>query len=86
MALPSIDTPRYKVTLPSTGEEYNMRPYKVKEEKVLLLALESQDPEQIAMAIRNLINNCIEGINVDHLPGFDIESYKNIIEKLNLRK
>ena len=74
MALPNLDVPRYPVTIPSTGEEYIMRPYLVKEEKVLLLALESQDPKQIALAIRNLINNCIEGeINIDSLAGFDIE-------------
>ena len=57
MALPKIDVPRYPVTIPSTGEEFIMRPYLVKEEKVLLLAMESQDPKQIALAIRNLINN-----------------------------
>ena len=74
MALPKLDVPRYPVTIPSTGEEYIMRPYLVKEEKVLLLALESQDPKQIAIAIRNLLNNCIEGeIDVDSLAGFDIE-------------
>ena len=56
MALPKIDVPRYPVVLPSTGKEYTMRPYLVKEEKVLLLALESQDPKQIALAVRNLIN------------------------------
>ena len=74
MALPKLDVPRYPVTIPSTGEEYIMRPYLVKEEKILLLAMESQDPKQIALAIRNLINNCIEGeINIDSLAGFDIE-------------
>ena len=74
MALPKLDVPRYPVTIPATGEEYIMRPYLVKEEKILLLAMESQDPKQIALAIRNLINNCIEGeINIDSLAGFDIE-------------
>ena len=60
MALPQIEVPKYTVTLPSTGEDLVMRPYLVKEEKVLLLALESQDPQQIASAIQNLIKNCIE--------------------------
>ena len=74
MALPKLVVTRYPVTIPSTGEEYIMRPYLVKEEKILLLAMESQDPKQIALAIRNLINNCIEGeINIDSLAGFDIE-------------
>ena len=74
MALPKIDVPRYPVTIPSTGEEFIMRPYLVKEEKVLLLALESQDPKQIAMAIRNLITSCIDGeYNIDTLAAIDIE-------------
>ena len=74
MALPKIDVPRYPVILPSTGKEYTMRPYLVKEEKVLLLALESQDPKQIAMAVRNLITSCIDDdINLDECPSFDIE-------------
>ena len=74
MALPKIDVPRYPVTIPSTGEEFIMRPYLVKEEKILLLAMESQDPKQIALAIRNLITNCIEGdVDIDTLAGFDIE-------------
>ncbi len=74
MALPKIDVPRYPVTIPSTGEEYIMRPYLVKEEKILLIALESQDPKQIAIAIRNLLNNCIDGeLDVEQLAGFDIE-------------
>jgi len=74
MALPKIDVPRYPVTIPSTGEEFVMRPYLVKEEKVLLLALESQDTQQIAMAVRNLITSCIEGeLDIDTLASFDIE-------------
>jgi len=74
MALPKLDVPRYPVTIPSTGEEFVMRPYLVKEEKVLLLAMESQDPKQIALAIRNLIINCIEGeLDLDTLASFDIE-------------
>ena len=74
MALPKLDVPRYPVVIPSTGEEFIMRPYLVKEEKILLIAMESEDPKQISIAIRNLLNNCIEGeIDVDSLAGFDIE-------------
>ena len=74
MALPKIDVPRYPVTLPSTGKEYTMRPYLVKEEKILLMALESQDPKQITTAVRNLILSCIDDdINIDECPAFDIE-------------
>ena len=74
MALPKIDVPRYPVTIPSTGEEFVMRPYLVKEEKVLLLGMESGDPKQISLAIRNLIINCIEGdVDIDTLASFDVE-------------
>ena len=74
MALPKIDVPRYPVTIPSTGEEFIMRPYLVKEEKILLLAMESQDPKQMALAIRNLITSCIQGgLDIDSLAAFDIE-------------
>ena len=57
MALPKLDVPRYPVVIPSTGEEFIMRPYLVKEEKILLIAMESEDPKQISIAIRNLLNN-----------------------------
>ena len=74
MALPQIEVPKYPVTLPSTGEDLVMRPYLVKEEKVLLLALESQDPQQIASAIQNLIKNCIETeSDFNKWTNFDIE-------------
>ena len=51
MNLPKLDLPRHKMVLPSTGQELIMRPYLVKEEKILLLALESQDPGQIALTL-----------------------------------
>ena len=74
MALPKLDLPRHKTALPSSGQEVIMRPYLVKEEKLLLLALESQDPEQIALAIKTLIENCIETeLDMENLAGFDIE-------------
>ena len=74
MALPIMTAPRYPVTLPSTGEQYTMRPYLVKEEKALLMALESQDPEQISLAVRNIISACIDAdIDINELAVFDIE-------------
>jgi len=74
MNLPQLDLPRHKTVLPSSGQEIIMRPYLVKEEKILLLALESQDPEQIALAIRGLIESCIETeFDIEKLAGFDIE-------------
>ena len=68
-----MSVPRYKVELPSSGEKLNMRPYLVKEEKVLMVALESQDPEQITAAVRSIISDCYNIENMDSLTVFDIE-------------
>jgi hypothetical protein len=73
MALPKMSIPRYTVTLPSTGTKLNMRPYLVKEEKVLMIALESQDPEQITSAVKNIIATCYNIDGMDNLTVFDIE-------------
>ena len=58
MALPKMSVPHYTVELPSTGEKLNMRPYLVKEEKVLMIALESNDSVQISEAVRSIIQTC----------------------------
>jgi len=75
MPLPKISTPTYELELPSTGQPIKYRPFLVKEEKLLLLALESQDTKQITTAIKTVIKNCIEtkNIKVEALPTFDIE-------------
>lgn len=74
MALPRMTVPKYSVMLPSTGEQLQMRPYLVKEEKILMIALESNDPQQISSAIQNIILSCVEGIEeIDELTVFDIE-------------
>ena len=75
MPLPKIATPVYELELPSTGETIQYRPFLVKEEKVLVIALESEDTKQITTAIKNVIKNCIQskGIKVETLPTFDIE-------------
>lgn len=75
MALPKLDTPVYSLVQPSTGEKIKFRPFLVKEEKILLTALESNDEETINESVKQIINNCIvtEGIDLDHLPMFDIE-------------
>ena len=75
MPLPKISTPSYELELPSTGETVNYRPFLVKEEKLLVIALESEDTKQITTAIRNVIRNCVltKGIKVEDLPTFDIE-------------
>lgn len=75
MPLPKISTPVYETELPSTGQKIQYRPFLVKEEKLLVLALESEDTKQITTAIKNVIKNCIhtKGIKVENLPTFDIE-------------
>jgi len=75
MPLPKIATPTYELELPSTGQTIKYRPFLVKEEKLLVLALESEDTKQITTAIKTVIKNCIEtkGIKVESLPTFDIE-------------
>lgn len=75
MPLPKIATPTYELELPSTGQEIKYRPFLVKEEKVLVIALESEDTKQITNAIKTVIKNCIltKGIKVESLPTFDIE-------------
>ena len=74
MTLPTITVPQYSLTLPSTGKEYKYRPFLVKEEKILLIAMESEDEKQIIDATVNIIKNCIVGeIDIDDLPIFDIE-------------
>ena len=75
MPLPKIAAPTYRLELPSTGQEINYRPFLVKEEKVLVIALESEENKQITNAIKTVIKNCIltKGIKVETLPTFDIE-------------
>ena len=75
MPLPKISTPTYELELPSTGKKIKYRPFLVREEKILILALESEDEKQIATAIKNTLKDCIQtrGIKVENLPTFDIE-------------
>ena len=75
MPLPKIATPTHELVLPSTGKTIKYRPFLVKEEKILILALESQDPKQISTAIKSTLKSCIQtrGIKVEDLPTFDIE-------------
>ena len=75
MPLPKIATPTYELELPSTGQSIQYRPFLVKEEKVLVIALESEDTKQITNAIKAVLKNCVltKGIKVETLPTFDIE-------------
>ena len=75
MPLPKIATPTYELELPSTGKTVQYRPFLVKEEKLLVIALESEDTKQITTAIKAVIKACIKtrGVKVEALPTFDIE-------------
>ena len=75
MPLPKIATPTYELTLPSTGKKIKYRPFLVKEEKILLIALESEDMKQISEGIVRILNDCIltRGVKVQSLATFDIE-------------
>ena len=74
MTLPSIETPRYELTLPSTDKVVQYRPFLVKEEKILLVAMESNDNKEILNAIKEILTACTyEKIDVNTLPIFDVE-------------
>ena len=75
MPLPKIATPEYDLVLPSTQKKITYRPFLVKEEKLLVLALESENTKQITTAIKSVLKSCIltRGIKVEKLPTFDIE-------------
>ena len=74
MALPEVALPTYELEIPSSGKKIKYRPFVVKEEKVLLLALESGDDKQIEEAVRNLLKGCIQSrVKVDDLAIFDLE-------------
>ena len=75
MPLQKIATPTYELELPSTGKTISYRPFLVKEEKVLVIALESEDNKQITTAIKAVLKSCIltKGLKVENLPTFDIE-------------
>ena len=75
MPLPKISTPTYELELPSTGKKIKYRPFLVKEEKILILALESENIKQITTSIKSILKDCIQtrGVKIDTLPIFDIE-------------
>ena len=75
MPLPTISTPTYELVLPSSGRKIKYRPFLVKEEKILIIALESEDQKQIANAVKGILASCIltKGTKVEKLSTFDIE-------------
>ena len=75
MPLPTIETPTYELKLPSSNKKIKYRPFLVKEEKILILALESKNQDEITNAVTDVLKKCIltRGVDVDSLPTFDIE-------------
>ena len=75
MPLPTIETPTYELKLPSSNKKIKYRPFLVKEEKILILSLESRDENEITNAVTDILKKCIltKGIDIDNLPTFDIE-------------
>ena len=75
MPLPTIETPTYELKLPSSNKKIKYRPFLVKEEKILILSLESKNQSEITNAVTDVLKKCIltKGVDVDDLPTFDIE-------------
>ena len=75
MALPKITTSQHELQLPSTGKTIKYRPFLVKEEKILIIALESKDPKQITNAVKQVLKECVitRGVKIEELSSFDIE-------------
>lgn len=75
MALPKIDLPTYDLTLPTSGETIKIRPFNVKEEKLLLIALESKDQNEITNTVKQIVNNCIVSgkFDVNRSPFFEVD-------------
>ena len=92
MPLPTIATPTYELILPSTGKKVKYRPFLVKEEKLLILALDSKDQLEITNSVKDVLKKCVltRGIKIDDLPTFDIEYLflniraKSVGEDINL--
>ena len=75
MPLPTIETPTYELNLPSTGKKIKYRPFLVKEEKILIIALDSKDQNEITNSVKDVLKKCVltRGVKIDDLPTFDIE-------------
>ena len=75
MPLPTLTTPTYELKLPSTGKKIKYRPFLVKEEKILIIALETRNQNEMTNAVKDVLKKCIltRGVKVDNLPTFDIE-------------
>ena len=74
MALPKLTTPTYELEIPSTDEKIKYRPFLVKEEKILMMALESKQEKDITQAVKDIVKECtFDKINIDNMPMFDVE-------------
>ena len=75
MPLPKVNTPTYELVLPSSGRKIKYRPFLVREEKILIMALESEDVKQITNAVIEILNNCVltKGTKIERMSTFDIE-------------
>lgn len=92
MALPKLSHPTFELEIPSTKQKIRYRPFLVKEEKILLIAQQSNDPKDVVFAVKQVIQNCcLSEINIDHLTTFDIEYFfiklrsKSVNNMVNLR-
>ena len=90
--LPKLDAPTYRLTLPSTGEEIQYRPFLVKEQKLLMMAQESEDDQEILDAVTSLVKACtFDNVDANNSPMFDIEYIflqirgKSVGEKVQLK-
>ena len=76
MALPKVSTPTYELTIPSSGEKVSYRPFLVKEEKTLLMAMESKDTKSMTKAMQDIITSCTDGeVDPKELAPYDLEFF-----------
>ena len=74
MALPKLTTPTYELEIPSTDEKIKFRPFLVKEEKILMMAMESKSSTDITQAVKDIVNECtFNKVKIDNMPMFDVE-------------
>ena len=73
MSLPTINQPLFELEIPSTSKKAKYRPFTVKEEKILMIAQESKEMDQIILSVKQVINNCMPDVDVDELAVFDLE-------------
>ena len=92
MALPKLTTPVYELIIPSTDEKIKYRPFLVKEEKILLIALESDNNDEVVQAVKSIVEECtFNKLNLGTMPMFDVEYIflniraKSVGEMSNLR-